>query len=761
MALYKLNDLSKVKQIEQLDLKNTPSTGAAAARADTPNTSNHILDLKAFQVGQAEGPRQHRARAATRRLDSIAASQPAPAFHLINRPELPTPSGAARPRLSHVWHLSQLVAAGLLVVFVINLGQIFSSSLRVQSTLISSASSGVDGILAGVQQVTQQSPNQAQTAFGEAENNFNQALEKISFLRTSNIFSQQADVRSLENMLSAGQYIAEAGQLFTASAGRLQEWPTLFLQANQAVHIGNNPPPAGVSQQPEAPEVDPANRTPSLTDQLRQDLANISQASGKIAAAKNLLADVNITMLPEQYREGLGGLKERLDKIDNFLSDLSEHFPAILELLGDRYPHRYLLLLQNDTEARPTGGFIGSLLIVDINDGLVSRADFHDVYQYDGQLNEDIAAPEEIARITDNWRLRDSNYSPDFAISAEKAAWFLQKSKGPSVDTVIAINQSAIGEILADLGPLRVPPLHADLDSNNFQMILGYLIESKYFGEDHPKVILGKTIEAFRDKILQSNNPAAILQTAIGLIRKQKIIFYSRDEVVQAFFERYHLTPHQSALEPQEDFLQVVATSIGGNKSDLYITQNLTHNTFIEPDGTVYDELTIERRHNWTENELHRYNSVLKRFGFGEMAEGWQQILGRGDNKVYLKVYLPLGAELETSQGVARQDILVRHDSELKKTTLLFPMTVAAGTENQITLRYRLPFRLDLSPATLYRFTAQNQLTLVPTQLKKTLQLSPALTLLATSRQDEATTARSEEVVNLHDIYQLRAVVAR
>jgi hypothetical protein len=741
MVRYCVRDLTKVKKAEVISLKNPEQQEhSSQAKFNQP----HLLNLRAFQHRSIEkGSTQIRSGQVSKYIDNLSSPKTPSNYYLVPQERI-THSPASR-----FGSVIRIAASGLAIVIIINLINVFAGSLHFKSVLISSAASGFDNIMAGVDQTQKLSHSEAEGDFHAAQQDFNLALEKISFLRTSNVFSQESSVKSLENLLSAGKSISEAGQLFSKSAGNLQEWPTLFIQANRDLTLGKVNPEALLPSQ-----------TPSLTDRLREDLTNVQEAAAKVSEAKAYLDQVQPGLLPGNYQEEIPEIKARLAKLEAFLSGLSDHFPAILELLGDRYPHRYLILLQNDTEARPTGGFIGSLMILDINDGLVTKADFHDVYKFDGQLQQEIEAPEEIAKITENWRLRDSNYSPDFALSAEKAAWFLQKSKGPSVDTVIAINQSAIGEMLAEIGPIRVDPLKADLDANNFQMILGYLIESKYFGADNPKKILEKTIQAFKDKLLSSYDSTLMINTLVHLIKDQKILFYSRDAKIQALFEEFHLTPHQLAVEEGEDYLQVTATSIGGNKSDLYMTQNLTHTTFVDAEGNVTDELNISRKHNWTGAELHRYEQTLEKFGFDGMPEHLQSILGKGDNKASVKVYLPLGAELENTVGIEQKDVIVRHDAELQKTTLLLEMNVPAGAEKAVTLRYKLPTKLKLAPADLYRFSAQKQLTLVPTQFKKIIELSPALTLVKANRQDSSTNTHSEEVLNLRDEYRLRAVIA-
>ncbi len=745
MAKYRVRDLTKVKQTETINLKAEQNSVIQSDQGLLPAARRQALNLKNLQSdpGQIWSNRSHR------KMDSLSS------LHSTNYLLVPAEQYRQTP-VFRFQSVIRLAVSGLVIVFIINIFNVFANSANFKSILVSSASSGLDNLLVGVEQTRQLSHSQAQTTFQSAQNNFNGALEKISFLKTANTFSEQGNVKALENLLNAGKSVSEAGQLFSRSAPNLQEWPTLFIQANENISLSSKP----TYQSQNGP--DSITKTaPTLTQSLHVDLNNVQKAIDKIKDAKNYLDQVQSGFLPAEYQTQLPEIKARLDRLSTFLNNISERFPAILNLLGERYPHRYLILFQNDTEARPTGGFIGSLMIMDINDGLVTRADFHDVYQYDGQLNEEIDAPEEIASITKNWRLRDSNYSPDFAISAEKAAWFLQKSKGPSVDTVIAINQSAVSELLAQLGPIKVSPLKSELTADNFQMMLGYLIESKYFGPDNPKIILQKTIEAFKEKLLQAEDPSLLLNTLVKLVKDQKILFYSRDTDIQALFDQFNLTPHQAKLQPGEDYLQVLATSIGGNKSDLYMTQNITHTTFVNSDGAINDELTITRRHNWTGAELKRYEDELKKFGFsGDMPEYLQNILGKSDNKAMVKVYVPLGVTLENTQGLATDQVIVRSDTDLQKSYFLFPMQVTAGGEQTITLRYKLPNVLKLAPADLYRFTAQKQISIVQSQFKKVVQLAPALTLLKSSRHDSLTETHSEEVLNLHDDYRLVDVVA-
>lgn len=749
MAKYRFSDIKKVASQEQINLKQ-PSGGAAVTIGvygkKEPSAPLNRLNLKPLD-------NQIRGLWSSSRpsyLDGIRSETltAAGAFNLVPHETIEHRSGG---RLAAAFRLG---AAGLMILIFINFFNILAGGERFKNVLVSSASSGVSNFLEGVHQGGAANLDGAETEFLQAQGHFNKALEKISFLRTSSVLGENRDLNSLQHLLTAGQSISAAGRLFSSSAANLQHWPDLFLAANRQLILGGNDSSAD-QQQPAGQEAAAGQQltVESLTDRLSRDLENVNQAIEKLAEANSHLSMVDTNTLPVQYREGVEQIRVSLNGLEDFLRGISGHFPAILELLGDRYPHRYLILLQNDTESRPTGGFIGSLMIVDVNDGVITRADFHDVYQYDGQLHEPIEAPEDIAMITDEWRLRDSNYSPDFALSAEKAAWFLQKSKGPSVDTVIAVNQSAVADLLAAIGPLSIPELQSELDANNFQLVLSYLVESKYYGEDNPKVIVSRVVEAFKNKIMGLTDPQPLLDALLAEIRDQKILFYSRDVEVQQLFEKLHLTPHQTRTAEREDFLQVITTSIGGNKSDQYVRQDLKHTTYIDHSGLLVDELSVTRSHQWTAAELDRWQTILKKFGFTSLPDHYQSILGSGANRSAVKVYVPFGAVLEHAAGIDPEQVLTRHDPELNKTYFLFFMDVAAGQSAKVVLRYRLPWQLSLYPADIYRFSAQKQLSLFHSTLTKAIVPSPALSVLKNSQQE------LEYSTVLRDTYAMRAVL--
>lgn len=621
-------------------------------------------------------------------------------------------------RLDRLGELVRMVAIAILILFAVNLVSIYQKGIVLKNNVIASAFDGYQSLLQAGNSVSRIDASSASGDFEKAKLNFESALNDLSYLKanTDIFLAKEKTVESVKNLLEAASKISSAGEDFMEGFNNMKNLPMRFMQANMA-YLTSGSRSGGTG--------------PSLTDELKNDLVFMENAGEKIIAATNNLEAVSEDVLPITFRAKFQLLKQKVRQISTLVSTLREQIPAILDLLGDRYPHRYLVLLQNDSEARPTGGFIGSFLVVDIDDGYLTKMGFHDVYEFDGQLKEDITPPPDIAKVSKNWRLRDSNYSPDFPLSAQKANWFLQKEKGPNVDSVIAVNQNLLADLFTVTGPVTVPGLKAPLTKENYQNVLSYIIESKMTGVESPKTVLGDFIPVFIKQLFRSSDLRILAaQLSMG-IEDGDVMAYSSHQDVQALFDLWGISGRTKKTESNQDYLAVVGTSIGGNKSDFYLEQKLDHSTLVMEDGSVVDELLVTRTHHWSKQNLEKLKNMLGGFGFSDFPDYLLDILGRGTNKAFIKVYVPRGSELIATDGIDKSKIETHQDQELDKTFFMFEMDVNADSTEQVRLSYRLPFRLDLSPISKYQFFVQGQPAINKTQFHKLIMLKPGLDFYA------------------------------
>lgn len=159
------------------------------------------------------------------------------------------------------------------------------------------------------------------------------------------------------------------------------------------------------------------------------------------------------------------------------------------DILGKEGEKNYLVLFQNNMELRPTGGFIGSFAVLKIDNGVFSNLEVYDVYDVDGQLKGYVEPPWQIKSFLNeaSWYLRDSNWDPDFSVSAKRAQWFLNKSVGIKVDGVISFDISFVKDMISVMGGITVPDYSVKIDTNNFYDIVQFEAEKNFFAGSRQK----------------------------------------------------------------------------------------------------------------------------------------------------------------------------------------------------------------------------------------------------------------------------------
>ncbi len=553
-----------------------------------------------------------------------------------------------------------MVAAALLVIFVLNLGQIFflgkkegKEALALAGEAFLSLQGASESVIAGEQGADL-------VLFDQAEQLFEEAKEKGAFLLQGNSewLSQPKQVQSLENLLNAGTLMAEVGQSIATARAAFAVLP----------------------------------ETGSLTDYLRTiSEEQLEPSTVKLHTITTLLSDVDLA--GTGYEDKFADFQEKLAMLTDFFDMWVSAKEPLLTALGDHTPQHYLILLQNNDEMRIGGGFIGSLAILEVNDGRITDLTFHDVYDFDGRYFEDLEVPvHELKALTADWRLRDSNISADFPISAQKAMWFLQEEGGPGVDGVISVNLSAAQALLEDTGPLKLPSLSKEITAETFPAVISTLVEAK-INKESPKAILGELLNAFMGKMDDDAVKATAALTLLDEAHKKQILFYHRDPTVQELLGSLGMTgdlPQLSTLG--HDFFMPIFTNIGANKTDRYMETHLQHDTQIFEDGSMVSSATVTRTHTYTAATQNWLKTTLASYGFTAWNPGLEQVLGNAANHSGIRIYVPAHATILETEGVLRDEVQFYYDPLQDLSYYYVDQTVAPGTSESFTLHFALPW---------------------------------------------------------------------
>lgn len=563
--------------------------------------------------------------------------------------------------------------------------KIFSYGIQIQDDVIVKGQNAVGELAFAKDDLENQDFVGAVRKFSNARDDFQEASGQLDYLGGDllNVFSAIPGL----SKASSGKSIIKAGEKMTEAAEELGALALVFVGENNK------------SNQFDAH---------GLKEVFVESNERLVRAHSALEEAQSELDRVKEKDLPEEYRQKFLQIKEILPSVVGLLDDLEKNYEVLWEIFGFSGVRRYLFVFQNNQEMRATGGFIGSYGVLEMNDGKVKNLFIDGIYNPDGQLREKVVPPKPIQKISAAWSTHDANWFPDFPTSAEKIAWFYEKTGGPTVDGVIAVTPTVMQKLLEITGPIEMPEYETTIDAENFIEKTQYEVEVDYDKEENePKKFLAdlapKVLEnLFVDKGMSRLSKA--FRVFSESLKEKHILIYSFNYEAQKVISEQGWSGE--ILQTGKDYLMVVNTNINGYKTDGVIDETINHKAEIQSDGTIINTVKIVRHHKGGDYEHEWWNKV---------------------NSDYMRVYVPKGSQFLSVEGHTREfnnppldydKLEFRRDAQVESEEQSMKIDEATGTriyeeDNktvfanwvyvspketvEIEYKYILPFRIDLS----------------------------------------------------------------
>lgn len=416
-------------------------------------------------------------------------------------------------------------------------------------------------------------------------------------------------------------------------------------------------------------------------------------ASSNLSKVYANLGDNNINSgLPGIITEGIGNLRAKVGFYNSLVEQAKTASILMPEITAVNGKKAYLVLLQNNLELRPAGGFIGSYAKVVFENGRLKDIKVDDIYNLDGALSEVIDPPQELKNDlgVERLYLRDSNYEPDFPTSARQASFFYRKEAGEAVQGVIALDLKASGNLLDAVGGLDLPEYGEAVNGSNlFEKAISHAEANFFPGSQAKKNYLTSLQTQLFNKIfyLSKQNWPAIIQ-AIGKSLKEKhMLVYLEDPSLFS----YLASSNWSGVFPRgaqnregetDDFLAVIESNMGANKSNYFLQRKVTLNSSFTKEGKIMHQLKINYK-NTSPSEIFPAGSYKNR----------------------IKIYTPLGSKM-TGSRLDEADITSQFTPFSDYERSAFSSLIKVGPKEQKTLvfEYELTEPLDFADnSALYR----------------------------------------------------------
>jgi hypothetical protein len=315
-------------------------------------------------------------------------------------------------------------------------------------------------------------------------------------------------------------------------------------------------------------------------------------------------------------------------------------------------PHHILVMLQNPSEIRPTGGFLGSYADITIASGTIANISVRDVADADTAFKKMIVPPKPLQLEVARWRPADANWFFDFGASASETVAFFNESNlyaatasaiftPPYFDAAIAVSPKVVQDLLKTTGPITVSSTKATFTSDNFLVQIQKIVQAgQASSATYPKQVLRDLMSGLSTRIASSSDAdkGELMGMASNWIAEKDVMAYSSDPAIENFLKAYAAAGDVYEL-PQNfngDYLAVVDANVNGGKSDLYVSEKVDWTSQIGIDGTLTDSLIVSRKHT------------------GDTSPYWWY---KTPNQIYFQAFVPQGSLLTNESGGLQKKI--------------------------------------------------------------------------------------------------------
>lgn len=289
---------------------------------------------------------------------------------------------------------------------------------------------------------------------------------------------------------------------------------------------------------------------------------------------------------------------------------------------GKLMGHTFLVLLQNEAELRPSGGFISAFAVVQMN-GLSPQITVHDSY-FVTDPKQVITAPKAISDAFSSdpkfkgWVFRDANFFPDFAESARQSLVFLKgDSRFQDVDFagVISVNFAAFERLYTKIGAgaksdnlfLALQRETKDIDLHSLESL------------ENRKNGLQEAAQEITDHLGYFSLPGMLSMFAEEADKKD-IQFWFEDSGLQRYAERKGWTGKITG----RSVFGVNIANLGAKKSDRYVQK------------TFFSDLSLSASGELAET----FRLLMKNIGDNNLLSG--------EGSYYIRIIRPVGTKLKS-----------------------------------------------------------------------------------------------------------------
>ena len=330
------------------------------------------------------------------------------------------------------------------------------------------------------------------------------------------------------------------------------------------------------------------------------------------------------------------------------LSPFKEFFWRMPSMLGFFGEKNYLVLLQNNAERRPTGGFISAYGELSFFLGNMDL-DLHDSYDI-APPDPQIEPPYPLNDILKGdvfykgFVFRDANWSPDFPESVKNimALYNEGQEEMKSFDGVIALDISVIEALMRIVGGIEYgnEKITAESLFHKTQFYSKNIDLHSVDSLENRKNVMKEIAPELISRIFKSPGKYSktIQQLSLLLNNKHLLLNFSHPSLQKIVLEK----KWGGEFEPEaDDFIHVNVANIGGRKADRYIIPDYSYKVVFDEEGLGKAVLDLNFHYNATQG---LYTDFYQSYVRVYLPKDISELKGWGDSRSEFRQEKDLGA---------------------------------------------------------------------------------------------------------------------
>lgn len=381
------------------------------------------------------------------------------------------------------------------------------------------------------------------------------------------------------------------------------------------------------------------------------------------------LPDLGDYKLKDKYAKAVEFIDDYPENSEKTLS-LIENFP---KLLGSTESSKYLVILQNETEMRSSGGLLTAFGILDVSNGEVSDIDMEDMWnlQYDlwglaeqgyiyqmphkniygqawmmnGGYDGKSTCGATEARAQDVGLYSDLYVTADWITDYYDLAHRFISAKYPDYDYVLIINYAFTADLVKLVEPLQVEGLGEVYADNLYDVIKSQTDDPTLAGDPNRKSVIGEIGKAVKEKIetMPISDFPKVAEIFIRAFQAKDVSLASfKDESMQAYFDKYGFTA-RTVNDFDGDYFQLGEAQNCSLKLNRWVRNSVQQVIKVADDGGISKEVFV----HWTQPQI-----------YSDAFDGQYSANTSFSYRAWVRVFMPEGSYNIDSDGYKQSGYL-------------------------------------------------------------------------------------------------------